>query len=446
MKLKALVFATLLLSTSPSYSQEALSLRDCAQMAVEKNINVVTTRMDLEKSGDKIAEVRALMLPQINMGGNFTNNLKLPVTVLPGDFLGKPGTLIPVQMGVQYNTNVGVSVNQMIYDQTRISAMKIAKQAENLSQLGVEKASETIVVEVSKLYYLIQTTSEQETLLKGNIERIERMAEVIITLVTNGMSTQVDFDRISVTQQNLQTQLDNTHALLEQQVNMLKFLLQISEDKEIELTESVEVPLLDYNPELNVNFSEHIDVQMLESQKQLNHLNMRNINNGYLPNLSFVGQYAVQGLRKNFQDYFREGGENHWYGAAYVGINLSVPIFDGFNRRSKYRQAKVEYFKNDLMLENTEERLNIDYKNALNNYHNNKNNVLRQKQNIDLAEQVYRETELKYRQGQSSLSDLLQDEMSLSNAQSGYLNALYNFKEAELRIMSLNGNIRNLFD
>jgi outer membrane protein TolC len=42
------------------------------------------------------------------------------------------------------------------------------------------------------------------------------------------------------------------------------------------------------------------------------------------------------------------------------------------------------------------------------------------------------------------MSDILQDEMGLSNAQMNYLNALYKFKEAELEIMSLTGKIREL--
>jgi outer membrane protein TolC len=88
----------------------------------------------------------------------------------------------------------------------------------------------------------------------------------------------------------------------------------------------------------------------------------------------------------------------------------------------------------------------MNYKNALNNYMNNKDIVRRQKMNLDLAEKVYKETTLKYHEGLATMSSLLQDEMSLSSAQGAYLTALYNFKEAELKIMSINGDIRKLFE
>jgi outer membrane protein TolC len=57
---------------------------------------------------------------------------------------------------------------------------------------------------------------------------------------------------------------------------------------------------------------------------------------------------------------------------------------------------------------------------------------------------VYNETALKYREGLATMSNLLQDEMSLNAAQANYLTALYNYKEAELKIMSLNGQISEL--
>ena len=96
------------------------------------------------------------------------------------------------------------------------------------------------------------------------------------------------------------------------------------------------------------------------------------------------------------------------------------------------------------MLNDANERFGTDYKNAANNWFNNKNSVERQLQNIALAQKVYDETALKYREGLATMSDLLQDEMSLNSAQSAYLNALYNFKQAEVEILSLTGGIKDL--
>jgi outer membrane protein TolC len=448
-RIKILVTSIILFGVSNLFAQEsgvtALSLKECVEMAVERNINTVKARIDKEKSGYKTDEVRSALLPQINIAGSFQDNLKLPTTLINGDALGRPG-VIPLQMGVQYNSAAAVTLNQALYNQTALTALKIAKQSEEMSRLGVEKTGETLAQEVAKLYFLAQITAKQLSLTEENIIRTERLADIVKLLSDNGVGRQVDYDRVSVALQNMFTQHDNTRALQEQQLNMLKYLLAIPQQQNIALTDTADMPLLRSEPLPAADFSTTIDSRILASQNELARLNLKSINHGYIPTLSFTGQLAYQGLRTEFKNYFNSSLENKWYSSSYIGLNLSIPVFDGFNKRAKARQAKLDYNKSDLSLHDAEERFSTDYKNAVNNYFNHKNNVKRQQQNIALAQKVYDETALKYREGLSTMSDLLQDEMNLSSAQAAYLNALYNFKDAEVQIMSLNGEIRNLIN
>lgn len=204
--------------------------------------------------------------------------------------------------------------------------------------------------------------------------------------------------------------------------------------------------LLQNLPETAINFYEHIDMRLLESQNEINRTNQKMITVGYLPTLSFSGQYSVQGMRKEFNNYFNNSPENKWFGSSYIGIGLSIPIFDGFEKRSKSRQVKLEIQKTEALLVDKNEKFTADYISSINNYYNNKSNVDSQLKNIELAEKVYNETDLKYREGLATMSNLLQDEMSLNTAQANYLTALYNYKEAELKIMSLNGQILSIMN
>ena len=423
-----------------------LSLQECIKMAVEKNINVKTARIDKEKSLHKKDETRAALLPKVNFSGSFTDNLALPTTVLPGEFLGKPGTTVAVQMGSQYSSSALLNISQVLYNQTALTAVKLSNKASELSGLTVEKASEDIALEIAKLYALTQTTAEQRKLIEENVARTERLRDITKVIVENGIGKQVDLDRVNVNLENLYTQQSNSQSTQEQQLNMIKYMLDMPLDQNLVLTDTAGMQLLKEEPALMTDFSNNVNIRLLESQKEINQLNKKLINNGYLPSLSVSGQAAYQGLRKDFSTYFQSGAANTWYPMANFTVNLSVPIFDGFEKRSKKRQAQLDLQKTNETLESTKESFSMNYKNATNNYFNNKNNVRRQKQNLELAEKVYRETTLKYREGLAAMSSLLQDEMSLSSAQSGYLTALYNFKEAELKIMSLNGEIKNLMN
>jgi len=423
-----------------------LSLQQCVQMAVKKNINVKTARIDDQKSKYKMDEGFAALFPKVNFSSSLTDNVLLPTTVLPGEFLGKPGTMIPLQMGSTYSASASLSISQVLYNQTALTAVKLLKKMSAISGLSVEKASEDIAFEVAKLYALEQTTEEQRKLIDKNILLIERLRDITKITIDNGIGKQIDLDRVNVNLENLYTQQSNTQAAQEQQLNMIKYMLDMPLDQTIILTDTAGMQLFKDEPALQTDFSNHVTIRLLESQKDMNLLNKQLIKDGYLPTLSLSGQAAYQGLQEKFGTYFKSSSDNKWYPYANFTVTLAVPVFDGFEKRSKSRQANLEIQKAQETLDNTKESFSMNYKNAMNNYTNNKNTVRRQKQNLELAEKVYQETTLKYREGMAAMSSLLQDEMSLSSAQGGYLTALYNFKEAELKIMSLNGGIKNLIN
>lgn len=442
--------AMILLAGQLVFAQESktirLSLQQCMQLAVEKNINVKTARIEKEKSVLKKDETRAALLPKINFSGTFTDNVSLPTTVLPGEFLGKPGSTIAVQMGSQFNTTAMLSLSQVVYNKTALIALDLSKKSASINGLSIEKASEEIAYEVAKIYSLAQTTAEQRKLIDENIARTERLKNITKVTVESGVGKQVDLDRVNVNLENLYTQQSNTQASQEQQMNMIKYMLDLPLDQELTLTDSVGTELLQSEPVLMTDFSNHINIRLLESQKEVNQLNKSLINSGYLPSVSLSGQAAYQGLRNEFDSYFKSGSGNKFYPYANLAINVSIPIFDGFEKRSKARQATLDLQKTQETLQNTKENFSMNYKTAMNNYVNSKSTVRRQKLNLELAEKVYKETTLKYREGLAAMSSLLQDEMSLSSAQSGYLTSLYNFKDAELKIMSLNGEIKNMIN
>lgn len=448
MKRTIFSLAIILLGGLPILAQESkttgLSLQQCVQMAVEKNINAKTARIDKEKSRYKTEETRSILLPKVNVSGSFQDNISLPTTLIPGSFVGKPGTDIAMQMGSQYSTAASLNISQVLYNKTALLALEISKKAASLSELSVEKANEEIAAEVARLYFLALTTTEQQKLIEGNIARTEKLKNITKVTVDNGIGKQVDLDRVSVNLENYYTQLSNTQATLEQQLNMMKYMLDIPQEQTITLTDKTDMLLLKSTPMLMSDFSNHIDIKLLESQQEINLLNQKSIKSGYLPTLNFSGLLAYQGLKSDFKDYF--SADSKWYPYSYFTVNLSVPVFDGFEKRAKSRQAKLDYQKTQEKLDATKQSFSMSFKNAMNNYQNNKNNVDRQQQNLKLAEKVYDETSLKYREGLAGMTNLLQDEISLSNAQAGYLTALYNFKDAEVKIMSLNGEIRNLIN
>ena len=123
---------------------------------------------------------------------------------------------------------------------------------------------------------------------------------------------------------------------------------------------------------------------------------------------------------------------------------MRLPIFDGLDKRYKTRKALVDIENIRLAQENTRKSLQTQYLNATNDLMNNQRNFKKQKDNYLLAEDVYTVTMERYREGITSMTELLQDEMRMSEAQNNYISAHYNYRITNLMLLKMTGQIELL--
>lgn len=114
------------------------------------------------------------------------------------------------------------------------------------------------------------------------------------------------------------------------------------------------------------------------------------------------------------------------------------------DKRYKIRKAKIDLENIRLAQENTRKNLETQYVNATNDLMNNQRNFKKQKDNYLLAEDVYEVTSDRYREGIASMTEVLQDEMRMSEAQNNYISAHYNYRVTHLSLLKLTGRVESL--
>ena len=176
-----------------------------------------------------------------------------------------------------------------LFNQTLYTSMSIAKVVEEISRLSYGKAREDIILQISKMYYLGQVTAEQIVLIKANITRLEELRDITRAFFDNGMSMEVDLKRVNINLENLKVQYDNAQAMMKQQLNMLKYIMDYPAEKEIALTpvntDSITTVAL-------TGLSENLyELQLTQSQLELAERQKRMITNGYIPSLSLTGNW-----------------------------------------------------------------------------------------------------------------------------------------------------------
>lgn len=448
MRLKRLLAILFLLIGVRCMAQnDTLTLQRCIEVCIENNLSLKNKQEDVRIVQLGLSENRNKLLPVIQAYANFSHNVEPATSVGDGSGISAMlGVDVPymVSKGLEFQTTGGFQLVMPLYNQTLYSSIQLSKMLSDISQASYEKAKEDLTVEVAKLYYLVQTTFKQKELIESNISRLEGLKDITTAFYDNDMALQVDVQRVSINLENLRTQLTNAQAAYEQQLNMLRYMLDWSPQTPI-LLSALDTQIDSRSAHLQIGLSPNLyELQLLDMQSDVLEQQRKMTNQGYIPSLSLVGGTSWMAYTDKFKNYFHSHPSNKWYNYTYWGLQLNVPIFDGFAKRDKARKIKAQQLQMQTTIEDAEKKLQTQYYNQLNDWYSNVRNAERQQENYHLAENVYLVTTEQYREGVASMSDLLQDEMRMTEAQNGYISALYKYMVSELSLLKLTGQLNRI--
>jgi outer membrane protein TolC len=420
---------------------ELISLKKCLQLSVANSPRLKISA--LEKTGLQY-NYKATMgsgLPQVNFSGSWDDFLFLPTSLIPGEFFGRPGEMIPVQFGTNYNLSGALDASQMLYNQTWLVALKMARQMLQQNDLSTEKTRIEVVYDVAQSYYLAQITMQQIRNMKANLEKIEKAEKIAQSQWENGLIKKIDLDRIVVQKLNMITDLERLQVLYLQELSMQKYFMGLSQEQEISLDDSIANSSLPPGPKGDL--SNHIDIRMIEKQKEIVGTSIRMDQSGYFPNLTLIGSMSYIN-QSNTMYLF--GKSTDWFNTSLVGLRLSVPVFSGMQRHYKVSQTRVELDKLKVTEEDTRKLIQINSEDAERKLLNSIEAEKRQRENMALADRVYNISQEQYQKGVIPLTDLLTAETALSDAQSNHTYALVQMKLSELNYLKANGKLLEIIN
>ena len=216
--------------TSVCHGQE-MTLQECIKVGIANNLSLSNARIDINKGQTVVSQNRSRLMPVINGIFQFTDYLKSPVNVTTGTLLGSDFPENPTWQTIkstQYNANAGIQLSMPLYNQTILAAIDVARTVEKINSLSYEKAVEDLTMQISKVYYMAQASLEQERLTNENILRMEELCDITEALYQQGVVMEVDLNRVRINLKNLKTQHDQSRTLHSQQLNMLKFLMDMT--------------------------------------------------------------------------------------------------------------------------------------------------------------------------------------------------------------------------
>lgn len=415
-----------------------LSLKKACQLAVDSNLQIINTRIEIQKNRFQELEAKSKLYPTIEGYNDFNYYYAIPRMMMPGEFFGQEGE-ISVEIGTKFDWSSGFKASMSLVDLSKLTAIELSQSMKEMATLSLEQKKEEILYQVHQLYYLCQSTGEQIAYLNKNLSNTDKLLGILDSQIRNGVARKIDYSKVSVTRNNLLTRIDNLQKLKEQQNNMLRYILGLEQETQVELTDS-----LNEQPEISglnlPDFTSHTNIKLIENELGTVCLNKKLVGREYIPTLAASSQFYYQGQQNKFNFF---DGKDRFFHVGFVGLSLNVPIFDGFEKRNKIRQYNSEIEQLQNTRKNTQNNLRKDYANALTEYSNSVKAIRRQQENIKVAEDNYNIGLQQYKQQILLLSELILAENSLTEARLSYVDAVLQMNNAVLELKKIQGELNN---
>lgn len=428
MKSKLYTLILLLISVSSVRAQDRDSLKynftlnEAINYAFDHQTAILNSKIDEEIAHNTVKQTVGIGLPHVSSTFDFSDYLKVPTSLLPGEIFGQPGTQIPVQFGVKYQSSAGVRLDQLLFDGSYIVGLQASKTYRELSTRNTQRSRIETAVAVTKAYYSVLVAREQFSLIDANLAQLKKSLNDTEAMFKNGFVEKIDVDRLQVLKNNLETERENVTRLLAINLDMLKFQMGMPVDARLVLEDSI----ADVQPQAaslvadTTIYRSRIEYSLLETEKKLKLLDLKRYKSQFLPTVSGFASASKSFQSNDFSQLYDRS-----FPTSVVGLTFSWNIISGGQRIYRMKNAQLEISKTENNMVNLQNAINLEISQNQKTYSNSLQSVENQKRNLSLAQEILRVSRIKYEQGVGSSLEVTSAETSLKEAQNNYITALY---------------------
>lgn len=433
-----------------------LTVKEAVELAYKNVVELKNAQVDYKIQEAKNKEILGQALPQVN--GNFQANhyLQLPTILFPQSddaiyevlkregLLGPgasapPPSLVAFSFQQPWNMGLGVTLTQLLFQPDVFVGLQARKAALNYSQSLIEQTKEKIKDSAYKRYYAILIAQKQLYFLDESIKRLEKLYHDDSVMFKNGFAEKLDLDKVQVQLNNLRS----NRSVVENAINLayaaLKFSIGIPQKDTVLLKEELTVDLIKEGIlDDGFKYEDRPEIRTLNVVKELQQLDIKRYKMSSYPTIALSANYSANAMGKKFYT----DPSTFWYRSSFIGLNMNVPIFQGFQRKYKVVQAQLALEKLNNNVENVKQAIDLEQVATRESLKNAILNLDMQDRNMALAERVYQSTKIKFEQGLGSSFEVLQADADFQMAQSSYFNALYNATVARVSYLYSLGKLQ----
>lgn len=398
---------------------ELLNLERCIALALKKHPNIAASAGTVDANRSKVEEAKANYYPQIDLSTAYSR-----VSPLSGSSYSSTGDQTTGQSTAQSTGNYdyysgSATLKQNIYDFGKTSSqVKVQAMTLEASRSDLSNVEHQTVFNVQQAYYGILKAKRSRAVAEETVNQYRQHLKQAKGFFEAGTKPKFDVTKAEVDLSSAKLSLIKAGNALRIAIITLNNALGIPDAPEyyIEDNLSFRKHEVSFENAIEQAYANRPDLRAAIAKKKAAEESVALAKKGYYPTLSGSATYTKAG--KNFPL------ENGWN----AGITLSIPLFSGFLTKNQVEEAKAnlntltaneEALRHTIFLEVQQAYLNL--KEAEESIPAAELALKQARENLDIANG-------RYAAGVGSPIEVTDAEVSLSNANTAYIQALYEYK------------------
>lgn len=416
-------------------AQMRLTLSGAVELALSENPTIRIAEMEVARYDYVKRQTWGALLPQVSASGNYTRSI-VKSEMRGGLSFGADNTF-----AVQGDLSLPLFAPS-VYRTLRMNDAQMAAAVESARASRI-----TLVAEVKKTFYNILLAEQSLAVLRESESTVQRTVDDTEVQYRNGLASEYDLLTAQVQLSNLRPTILQTENSIKLAKLQLKMYLSVPEEVELEVEGSLDAmrdEVLAGTDGLTIDLSENTELRSLELQEEVLYSSLRAANAGRLPTLAAFGTASYTG--NDMEPFMGMGAGDDsryfWTHPISVGLQLSVPIFSGLTKMNKSRELKNQIAQISLQRDYARQQIDVQVRAALNELLTARETMFAQEKTVEQARQAYRISDARYRAGAGTILELNSAQLSHTQAQLNFSQAIYDYLSAKAEYDRIAGRER----
>ena len=439
--------------TDTTTAPKLISLEQALQIALSENASVRVADMEIERTGYARKGTYASLFPKIDGNASYQRTIEKQVMYMDFDMgdmggaaggSGESGTASASGGGIEvgrWNTwSAGISASMPLVNAQLWKSLKISDQDVELAVEAARSSRLEMVNQVKQAYFGCLLAKEAFEVYKSVYENALENYKLTEMKYNARKASELELTRAKTTLANAIPDVYNAESSVILSLWQLKAVMGVSLDENIDVSEKLGDYANRMLGDIADSASDTLSLENNSTMRQLaiqaeqlaNTVKLQQYAN--IPTLSLAFSYNFNAMTNDFNF-----SEYRWSPYSYVGVTLQIPIFAGGQRYNAIRQAKVQAAELDVQRADTERQLKIAIRQNLNQMETAMKSYGASQTALESAEKAYDITAKSYEVGSSTLTDLNDAQLALTQSQLAVSQAIYDFVIAKSSLESTIG-------